>query len=434
MVERNASVFSEFDVGAGPNQQSCAQCPLQPLHLTADGGLGQVQSRGGDGELPGFCDGDEGGQQRRADVLWAAHGVTTRQGLPYLTGHAAGIGWAPSKGLAGASSSCDGGHVSVLSASTAESASDDDLWHAMALHRPVLMRVALAGGVCRQDAEDCVHEAMLKAATFKDLDRDRLLPFLVTVVKRVVVDHHRTTERRLRLTGTAPADVEQSHEHVVCDAAEAAWLGRQLPLLTPREREVLTHRLQGASTRQIADRYSLSPKTVETLLARARRRLEAAWRSTLGLAWPGGCWRWLRRGGVVAATVPVVTGIIMMLPSTPDADGHRPPAVRSAVDEPRPLDADVVVPSTVVAPTDGERTRGPRTARPLPTPDLAGPEQPSARRTRPPVLVRGTTPPIGDPSLVEVGEAEVVLEQEPVLDALERCLDGLDLDGNEIGC
>jgi RNA polymerase sigma-70 factor (ECF subfamily) len=67
--------------------------------------------------------------------------------------------------------------------------------------------------------------------------------------------------------------VAASPEEAVCDEAEATWLLGMLVTLRGRERQVLTARAAGRSTRQAAADLSISVKAAEGAFTRGRARL-----------------------------------------------------------------------------------------------------------------------------------------------------------------
>jgi hypothetical protein len=76
------------------------------------------------------------------------------------------------------------------------------------------------------DAEDAVHEAMVRAAENANVDDARLGAWLTWVTIRLCVDRHRQINREAEVhtrsarAAAGPATVEDA----VCDQAEAKWL------------------------------------------------------------------------------------------------------------------------------------------------------------------------------------------------------------------
>ncbi|MGW7383130.1 sigma-70 family RNA polymerase sigma factor [Streptomyces sp. NPDC054794] len=167
----------------------------------------------------------------------------------------------------------------------ADTAAGDERWRRVWSHREHLLKVARRRSMSQEDAEDAVHEAMLRAAERPDLDDERLGAWLTTVTMRLCVDRHRQVNReaevgsRPTLVAPGPVPVEEA----VCDRAEAKWLAVRSGELPARQAEALRLRSEDLDVSQVAVRMGLSYRTVESLLARARRTLRASLAGTLGL-------------------------------------------------------------------------------------------------------------------------------------------------------
>ncbi|MFF4396493.1 sigma-70 family RNA polymerase sigma factor [Streptomyces sp. NPDC001480] len=168
----------------------------------------------------------------------------------------------------------------------AETPAADERWQRMWSHREQLLKVARRRSMSQEDAEDAVHEAMLRAAERPDLDDERLAAWLTTVTMRLCVDRYRQVNReaevRTRPTLLAPAPVPV--EEAVCDRAEARWLAVRSGELPARQAEALRLKSEDLDVSQVAVRMGLSYRTVESLLARARRTLRSSLAATLGFA------------------------------------------------------------------------------------------------------------------------------------------------------
>ena len=136
----------------------------------------------------------------------------------------------------------------------------------------------------QEDAEDAVHEAMLRAAERPDLDDERLAAWLTTVTMRLCVDRYRQVNREaeVRTSPTLIAPGPVPVEEAVCDRAEARWLAVRSGELPARQAEALRLKSEDLDVSQVAVRMGLSYRTVESLLARARRTLRASLAGTLG--------------------------------------------------------------------------------------------------------------------------------------------------------
>ncbi|MER7837904.1 sigma-70 family RNA polymerase sigma factor [Streptomyces sp. NPDC096040] len=221
----------------------------------------------------------------------------------------------------------------------ADTAAADERWQRMWSHREQLLKVARRRSMSQEDAEDAVHEAMLRAAERPDLDDERLGAWLTTVTMRLCVDRYRQVNReaevgsRPTLVAPGPVPVEEA----VCDRAEAKWLAVRSGELPARQAEALRLKSEDLDVSQVAVRMGLSYRTVESLLARARRTLRASLAGTLGLVlFLVGRGR-LRGGGkaqVVAVTSTAATLAVagFVLPYTLNAGGNgNGPAPRPAV-------------------------------------------------------------------------------------------------------
>ncbi|MFG2353281.1 sigma-70 family RNA polymerase sigma factor [Streptomyces sp. NPDC048521] len=277
----------------------------------------------------------------------------------------------------------------------------DERWQRMWSHREQLLKVARRRSMSPEDAEDAVHEAMLRAAERPDLDDERLGAWLTTVTMRLCVDRYRQVNReaevgsRPTLVAPGPVPVEEA----VCDRAEARWLAVRSGELPARQAEALRLKSEDLDVSQVAVRMGLSYRTVESLLARARRTLRASLAGTLGLVlFLVGRGR-PRGGGKVQAVAVTSTAATLavagfVLPYALDGGGGAPaPAPQPAVSgEARVLGTDSTGPS-----------RAPRT-RTSPAPAAA----PSRTATRSPAgasvvpLSVPSLPKVSSPSLPEL--------------------------------
>ncbi|MFI8892607.1 sigma-70 family RNA polymerase sigma factor [Streptomyces paradoxus] len=162
----------------------------------------------------------------------------------------------------------------------------DERWRRMWSHREHLLKVARRRSMSAEDAEDAVHEAMLRAAERPDLDEERLAAWLTTVTMRLCVDRYRQMNREaeVRTSPTLIAPGPVPVEEAVCDRAEAKWLAVRSGELPARQAEALRLKSEDLDVGQVAVRMGLSYRTVESLLARARRTLRQSLAATLGCA------------------------------------------------------------------------------------------------------------------------------------------------------
>jgi RNA polymerase sigma factor (sigma-70 family) len=286
-----------------------------------------------------------------------------------------------------------------------------------------------------EDAEDAVHEAMLRAVEHPELDDERLGAWLTTVTMRLCVDRYRQVNRESevrsnpRLLSPVPVPVEEA----VCDRAEARWLARHSDELPARQAEALWLKSEDLDVGQVAVKMGLSYRTVESLLARARRTLRHSLAATLGLAlWLVGHGR--PRGGnahavAVASTAATLAfaGLIL-LPYVHDRDGpgsSRPasPGVSQAADARESALARTAPPtaSTPTGParaaTDAGRRSGGPLLRPLPRVSLpplplstpAVPEMPAVPEVPAPGLSDLPSAPLPSASLPSTSLPTVAL-------------------------
>ncbi|MGW2558643.1 sigma-70 family RNA polymerase sigma factor [Streptomyces sp. NPDC001514] len=227
-----------------------------------------------------------------------------------------------------------------------------DRWQRAWSHREQLLKVARRRSMSLEDAEDAVHEAMLRAAENPHLDDERLGAWLTTVTMRLCVDRYRQFHREAEVRSSptlitpGPAPVED----VVCDRAEANWLAVRSGDLPARQAEALWLKSEDLDVGQVAVKMGLSYRTVESLLARARRTLRNSLAATLGLAvWL--CERCRPRAvgnaqAVAVATTAAATLVVagFVLPYGQDGNGPAPSPATSDTAEVRVADADGVRP------------------------------------------------------------------------------------------
>jgi RNA polymerase sigma-70 factor (ECF subfamily) len=133
------------------------------------------------------------------------------------------------------------------------------------------------------DAEDVVQEAMLRAATFENLDEERLGELLTSVTVRLCVDEHRRRVRAVSLRHRIPVDrgEEPGADERVCARAEAEWAADVVRTLPPMQQVVIEDRANGLSFDEISRRHRVSYKSVESSASRARAVVRRALAATL---------------------------------------------------------------------------------------------------------------------------------------------------------
>jgi len=195
-----------------------------------------------------------------------------------------------------------------LAHSDAWNACPADRWQRVWSHREQLLRVARRRSTSMEEAEDAVHEAMVRAAERAHVDGDRLGAWLTTVTVRLCVDRFRQINREAEVhtrSVLTAAPNQVTVEEAVCDRAEAKWLADRSGDLPARQAEALCLQAKGLDLPQIAQRMELSYRAVQSLLARARKTLRATLAGTLAIfVWS---WRGRPRVGVGAQTTILVS-------------------------------------------------------------------------------------------------------------------------------
>lgn len=178
-------------------------------------------------------------------------------------------------------------------------------WAAIAAHRDRLLRIARRRCATREDAEDVVQDALLRAATFGGLDPDRLGAFLTSVTVRLCADLYRDSQRSQRAAARLDLGEVPEPESSAMAAAEAVLIGDALTALPPTQRAVLVDRADGMTVPQICRRHSLTYKAAESALSRARSAMRLALASVLSAI--GAAVATFRRRPAAVLAVPVVT-------------------------------------------------------------------------------------------------------------------------------
>lgn len=142
---------------------------------------------------------------------------------------------------------------------------------------PCLARHVYFATGSRELADDLVQEAFM--ALYRELRRGKVIENARAWTLSVVRHHIGKYERTVKRHG------EQLEPFEVLDGFEARAdetplndrdLHQMLPLLTPREGEVLLLRMESLKYREIAGHLGINAKSVATLLARALRKLQQA--------------------------------------------------------------------------------------------------------------------------------------------------------------
>ncbi len=130
------------------------------------------------------------------------------------------------------------------------------------------------------EAEDCVHDAMLRLAARPFLAPTRVGSMLVRAALRIASDHDGATAQRAATARCIAAHIEAhcvTPEDLHASRETTAELLAALRQLPRREQNVLRLRaIADLATAEIAARLGISVKSVENTLARARSRLRHA--------------------------------------------------------------------------------------------------------------------------------------------------------------
>lgn len=193
-------------------------------------------------------------------------------------------------------------------------------WHLAWAHRADLLAVARKRVVCREDADDVVNEAMLRAVQFDGLDESRIAPWMTRVVVNLCTDAERDRARAgKRRHYAVMIDMPvPSPEDVVVDRAAAVTACERLSGLPHSQREAVLLRAAGLPVAQVASELGVPYKAAESLLSRGRATLRAG--LVAGAAGVLGGLRSLRRGVVpVSGMTAAALAVSVWLPGQPTA-------------------------------------------------------------------------------------------------------------------
>jgi len=129
----------------------------------------------------------------------------------------------------------------------------------------------------RADAEDCVHDALLRVwqrpNSFRK-ERGSLRAFLLVCVRNEALSRMRSGARRLEIAGTIRDEPEEIE---ITDHVELRRLKGAMDALPPEQRQALELAFFGNKTHvQIADELGLPLGTVKSRLSLAIRKLHAS--------------------------------------------------------------------------------------------------------------------------------------------------------------
>ncbi|MFI6120126.1 RNA polymerase sigma factor [Streptomyces sp. NPDC051064] len=209
-----------------------------------------------------------------------------------------------------------------------------DRWELVWSHRDELLEIARRRSSSAEEAEDAVHEAMLRAVEDRSVQYGRVRSWLRHATVRVCAERHRQVTRDSEVSknlSAAPPE-PQPVEEAACDRAEARWLAaRSAELLPARQAEALRLRSQDLDVGQVALAMGLSYRGAESLLARARRQLRGALAGSVTLALT--VWVFVRRfprtgvtqSAVAASAAVAVATVGLYVPAAPPERPDAPP-------------------------------------------------------------------------------------------------------------
>jgi RNA polymerase sigma-70 factor (ECF subfamily) len=295
-------------------------------------------------------------------------------------------------------------------------------WPLVLPHEERLRRIAARRLGCKDEVDDVVQEAMLRAVTFERLDPAYVGQFLTTVTVRLCADVQRDRVRQLRvgvrdaLRTVDPADPTDT----LLDLAEARWLYDECLKLSPREFAVVFARANGMSVKEAALTLGVGTKSAEAALTKARHRMRRAAQSAsvavLGLLRRA---RYAGTPAAVAAGVTVVTvaGVVGGIVLSSD-----PPRPQAAAPVAGGLVRDGAAPVAAVPAADPVGTVR-QVVRTVAPPVVVPPKPPAV--VTPPDKPEVETPPLGDPNLAGTREGvrvEQQYEEESFEESVQRCV------------
>ena len=293
-------------------------------------------------------------------------------------------------------------------------------WDALAALRDDAVQAVRSRLARPEDAEDLVHEAMLRLAQRPSLTTEevpQLRSLLVRAAMCLGIDRHRRSGRQQQLLGRLIGGRQASSpEEIVADRSEARWLAAGMDALGAMEHDALLYAIEGRRPGEIASLLGVEYKAAENALGRARRKLRLRAASVaVGLA---ALLRRLRFDEHSAAlTASALAAFILLSPG-----GSRPAPAKPAPQPVVQLPPALIVPvSHQVAPAAAPAQVAPppqaapaRVAAPPPTvaPKTAPappPPPPAPHPTPAPVIPPVTPPWQGSPGVILNGHPGIIL-------------------------
>jgi len=150
-------------------------------------------------------------------------------------------------------------------------------WQAMLALRDQITAIVGRRVADPADAEDFVHDAMLRLLERDGLDRDpkRLRALMARTASALAIDAWRRRNRYAHLLGHLAASLDHGDgpDQVVAKRSEAAWLVGGFADLGAMERAAILHTIAGLRIDEISELLGVGYKAVENALGRARRKL-----------------------------------------------------------------------------------------------------------------------------------------------------------------
>jgi DNA-directed RNA polymerase specialized sigma24 family protein len=182
-----------------------------------------------------------------------------------------------------------------------------------------------------EEAEDCLHEALVRLAARPVLDVDSagLRALVVRTACSLAIDRWRRERCRERLLARlAVGAVAESPEARVADRSEAAWLAGGMVELGSIERAALLHAVDGHHVGEIAHLLGIGYKSAENALGRARRKLRL--RAAAAAAALAGLLRRVMSRQESAQAAVVVVPVLAALLLLPGGAPSQPPMQASS--------------------------------------------------------------------------------------------------------
>jgi RNA polymerase sigma-19 factor, ECF subfamily len=151
-------------------------------------------------------------------------------------------------------------------------------WEYLLVHRGALLRQIRRQCPSVADAEDVLHESLLRVARSSSLTSENARALLAVTARNLCIDLHRrsvATPAKHWFRNAVPK-ASPSAEDVACARASLDALEERLMRLPEAWRHVLVLRACGYGIDEIASTLGTTYKSAESTLARVRRAMRAA--------------------------------------------------------------------------------------------------------------------------------------------------------------